>query len=208
VSAFALIPDDAQDSAPSLWSGGLGAILTPGAVLLLGAALAFSSAKVRLGSQLGAQDPDLLATTRLITQFVFALVGFLALDEAAAVGAAVYGALHGGSSGSLAGPENDIFGGAAAWASSVSQRQAALVVVSAVASGTGATWLQAQGQRFVPATEAQLIYSLTPIFSALWAFALLNEPISLHEAAGGVGLVAGAYITVGGGEREQTERRK
>ena len=211
VSAFALIPDDAQGSEAFSLSGALDTILTPGALLLLGAALSFSSAKVRLGAHLGAQDPEFLAVTRLVVQFLFALIGFLALDEPEAVGAAVNGFLHTGSSSSSSsgladGQTNGLFAGAAAWASSVSSRQATLIVVSAIASGTGATWLQAQGQRQVPATEAQLIYSLTPIFSAMWAFLLLNEPISLHETAGGAGLIIVAYLTVGGGGRKQAER--
>lgn len=211
VSAFALIPDEGQGSEPFAMSGGLDTILSPGALLLLGAALSFSSAKVRLGAHLGSQDPEFLAVTRLVVQFLFALIGFLALDEPEAVGAAVSGLFHSGSgssssSGLADGETSNLLTGAAAWASSVSPRQATLIVVSAIASGTGATWLQAQGQRQVPATEAQLIYSLTPIFSALWAFLLLNEPISLHETAGGAGLIAVAYITVGGGRGKQAER--
>jgi len=210
VSAFALIPDEAQGSEPFSLSGGLDTILSPGALLLLGAALSFSSAKVRLGAHLGSQDPEFLAVTRLVVQFLFALIGFLALDEPEAVGAAVSGLFHSGSSSSSSGlvdgETSNLLTGAATWASSVSPRQATLIVVSAIASGTGATWLQAQGQRQVPATEAQLIYSLTPIFSALWAFLLLNEPISLHETAGGAGLIAVAYITVGGGRGKQAER--
>jgi drug/metabolite transporter (DMT)-like permease len=49
----------------------------------------------------------------------------------------------------------------------------------------------------IPATEAQLIFAFTPIFSALWASLFLHEAISAHEVAGGVGLlaVAGAVAT-------------
>ena len=195
VSAFALISDDSGTSFLISNSNDIGAIPSPGAILLLGAALTFSSAKVRLGTQLRFQDPDLLSTARLITQFFCAFIGFLVLDEATAVGDLVNGVLSGGNS--LVGdPATDAVGDVKMWAASITQRQVGLIVASAVASGTGATWLQAQGQRFVPATEAQLIYSLTPIFSAFWAFVLLSEPISLHEAVGGVGLVAGAYLTV------------
>ena len=146
----------------------------------MAAALAFSSAKVRLGTQLRVHSPETLTATRLIAQCAFALIGFLVIDEAS----------------SIESPDFHPLIGFSAWAHEISAQQGSLIFVSALASGTLAAWLQASGQKSVPAPEAQLIYSLTPIFSAMWAFLFLHEPITIHEIIGGLALVTGTYLTL------------
>ena len=54
-------------------------------------------------------------------------------------------------------------------------------------------WCQGRGQSGVgiSAPRAQLFFSTTPLFGALWALLLLHEPITNHELAGGLMLLLG-----------------
>jgi drug/metabolite transporter (DMT)-like permease len=61
---------------------------------------------------------------------------------------------------------------------------------SALGPGALATWLQASGQRTVPAAEAQVIFSLTPVWTAL---------LSMGAAAVGVVGASAAESAMGGG---------
>ena len=194
VSAFALAPDSPGTEFAAMGRpDGEAAVGVP---LLLGAALCFSAAKVRLGAHLKVHAPGALSTVRLVAQFGFALLGFAVIDAAQVAHASPTSPM--GGSGALFGVSEEA-GDLATWVSHFSPNQALLVTGSALASGCGATWLQAQGQRAIPASEAQLIYSLTPIFAAFWSFTVLSEPISFHEATGGVLLVAGAIVAIEGG---------
>ena len=47
------------------------------------------------------------------------------------------------------------------------------------------------GQATVSAPRAQIYYSTSPVFGALWAFLLLQEPITSNELAGGAILLGG-----------------
>eukprot|EP00873_Tetraselmis_striata_P026769 jgi/Tetstr1/447033/TSEL_034490.t1 len=70
----------------------------------------------------------------------------------------------------------------------------ALIVFSALGPGAGATFLQTRGQSALPATAAQVIYSLTPLWSALAASVVLgDEGLGPASWAGG-GLVLGASL--------------
>ena len=144
--------------------------------------------QVRLGAHLTVHDPDSLTVSRLVAQFAISAAAFAALD-----GAHLLMALGSSSSGSGGGGAGTAL---AMWAAALSPRQALLLAGSALASGTGAAWLQGRGQRELRAAEAQLLFSLTPLFGALWAFAALGEPATWHEAAGGAGLVLGAFATL------------
>ena len=48
----------------------------------------------------------------------------------------------------------------------------------------GPLWGQATGQRWVPAHEAALIYTLEPVFATLFSILLLDESLSLNGAIG------------------------
>lgn len=65
----------------------------------------------------------------------------------------------------------------------------ALVAYSALGPGAGATYLQTKGQAIVPATQAQVIYSLTPIWGAVMAQLVLGD-----EQMGPVAWAGGAAV--------------
>jgi len=222
VSAFALIPDGPDPNNPLLsfeaMQFGVAQQLSSGGGewFLLGAALTFSSAKVRLGSQLRVHDPSRLSGMRLIAQWLIAVAAVVCINEVSpllsewwqhASGAGWAVADHAAAGAGTSGAEAEIISNAMTISSPsnsdfysflphLSLRQSVLIFGSALASGTTATWLQAKGQSVVPATEAQLIYACTPIFSAFWAFIFLQEPVSVHEVAGGTGLIAAAIFTL------------
>ncbi len=50
----------------------------------------------------------------------------------------------------------------------------------------GPLWGQAMGQRWVPAHEAALLYTLEPVFATIFSILLLGEGLSLHGAIGAV----------------------
>ena len=71
----------------------------------------------------------------------------------------------------------------------------ALVTFSALGPGAGATFLQTRGQSKVPATAAQVIYSLTPIWGAVFAQILLgDEGLGPLSWAGGAGVLAASLL--------------
>ena len=47
-----------------------------------------------------------------------------------------------------------------------------------------------------PAPKAQLWFATTPIFGALWAFAILGEQCSYHQLTGAAGLLAAIYLSL------------
>jgi drug/metabolite transporter (DMT)-like permease len=62
-----------------------------------------------------------------------------------------------------------------------------------VVATAGMLFLQARAQRFVSADKAALVYSMEPVFAALFAWAWLSEALSLQSALGGA-MVVGAVI--------------
>lgn len=52
-----------------------------------------------------------------------------------------------------------------------------LIFTSAIASGTLASLAQSYGQRVVPPAQAQVLYSLQPLFSAALAAIILQESL-------------------------------
>ncbi len=71
----------------------------------------------------------------------------------------------------------------------------ALVTFSALGPGAAATFLQTRGQSTVPATTAQVIYSLTPIWGAVSAQVLLgDEGLGPLSWAGGAGMVVASLM--------------
>ena len=70
----------------------------------------------------------------------------------------------------------------------------AFLLYSALGPGTVADILQAQGQKSVSATEANILLSLEPVFTALCAFLVLGETTSMMENIGGGLILAAAFI--------------
>jgi drug/metabolite transporter (DMT)-like permease len=68
------------------------------------------------------------------------------------------------------------------------------VLYSAVGPGTLADVLQQQGQKGVSASEANVILSLEPVFTALCAWIIMGENTSIHEALGGGIILAAALV--------------
>jgi drug/metabolite transporter (DMT)-like permease len=68
------------------------------------------------------------------------------------------------------------------------------ILYSAVGPGTVADVLQQQGQKEVSASEANIILSLEPVFTALCAWALLGEFTTVREAVGGGIILAAALV--------------
>jgi len=72
----------------------------------------------------------------------------------------------------------------------------ALITFSALGPGASATFLQTKGQASVPATAAQVIYSLTPLWSTLLAAVLLgDEGLGPMSWVGGVAVLAASILS-------------
>lgn len=69
---------------------------------------------------------------------------------------------------------------------------ASIVYLGLVATAA-TTFLVALAQRWVPAFEAAVIYSLEPVFAAVFSFALLGETLGWRGALG-AGLILGAMV--------------
>jgi drug/metabolite transporter (DMT)-like permease len=69
-----------------------------------------------------------------------------------------------------------------------------VLIYSAVGPGTVADVLQQQGQKQVSASEANVILSLEPVFTALCAWAVLGELTSTQEAIGGAIILGAALL--------------
>mmetsp|Transcript_111452 Transcript_111452/g.193148 ORF Transcript_111452/g.193148 Transcript_111452/m.193148 type:complete len:129 (-) Transcript_111452:15-401(-) len=87
----------------------------------------------------------------------------------------------------------DVVGEAERWLTGISPQQVFWIVASSMLSGVIAVWCQGRGQSTVSAPKAQLFYSTSPLFGALWALLLLQEPITNHELIGGGVLLAGLF---------------
>ena len=68
------------------------------------------------------------------------------------------------------------------------------LLYSAVGPGTAADVLQQQGQKEVSASEANIILSLEPVFTALCAWLVLGELTSTQEAIGGAIILGAALL--------------
>lgn len=54
-------------------------------------------------------------------------------------------------------------------------------------------WIQATGQRWVPATEAALLYTMEPVFASIFSFWFLSESLGIRGAIG-AGLILTATV--------------
>lgn len=78
--------------------------------------------------------------------------------------------------------------------------QAPLIAYLAVVTTALTNWLQALGQRSVPAERAAIIYAMDPVYAAGFAYLLLGETL------GATGVLGAAIITGAAlwSQREQT----
>lgn len=190
---FALLPDETAGASTLSLLPSVGA----GEAAILVAAFFFAAAKVRLSSHLKVHSPDELTVGRLVGQAGLAAAGLGLLDETAAVHE-LLPSQQGGMGLSL--PE--VLMQAEAWVGGLSLQQAWWIVASAMLSGACALWCQSKGQYVVPAPRAQLYFSTSPLFGALWAALLLQEQISRHEIVGGGILLLGLVAAARAGEAD------
>jgi len=70
-----------------------------------------------------------------------------------------------------------------------------ILFYSALFPGTIADILQQKAQRFIPASESNVILSMEPIFTATMAIVLLGEQLSWQESCGGCLLIIGSLVS-------------
>jgi drug/metabolite transporter (DMT)-like permease len=199
-------------SPPSLLSS-IPAAFTRGDALIVAAAFLYTLHVVRLGYWAKRTSPLRLATAKSTVQTTFSLC-FVALlwhygAGAAASGSAaaqaadpVSAASHGLASFALsAGREIAAFFGT--FASKVSSGQisppsllrlAGTVLWCGTAGNAYALYAQSAGQRTVAPSDANLVYSLQPVFTALFAYLLLGETMDAAGLAGGALVLAAVYL--------------
>lgn len=193
-SIYALLPDAPTAAAAS--AAGAAAAGAPQLLPTLGtaelsvlsAAFFFAAAKVRLSSHLKVHGADVLTTGRVVAQAGLAAAGLGVLDETNLVHE-LLPAQQGGMGLDLL----TVAGQAEQWIQGLSVEQIFWIVSSSLLSGAFALWCQGRGQsgKGISAPRAQLFFSTTPLFGALWAFLLLHEPITNHELSGGLILLLG-----------------
>ncbi|GMI22301.1 hypothetical protein TeGR_g3536 [Tetraparma gracilis] len=176
-STFALLPEGAGFELPAIGVG---------ESEVLAAAFFFSAAKVRLSSHLKLHDADTCTVGRLVGQAGLAAAGLGLLDETNAVHE-LLPSERGGLGMSLV----QVVDQGLDWTANLSGEQIFWIVASAMLSGACALFCQSKGQSVVPAPRAQVFFSTSPLFGALWALLLLREPITAHELQGGAVLLLG-----------------
>jgi drug/metabolite transporter (DMT)-like permease len=148
--------------------------------LVLGAALSWSLYLLRL-AKLGPMFDEInlqfVKTTLLAVFYTFWLVGGTVLGGGDGLPKAAAATTMGASFGWLM---NGVAG--------------LILLYSAVGPGTIADVLQQRGQKQVTASEANVILSMEPIFSALCAWFVLGEVTSMKEAVGGGIILAAALV--------------
>lgn len=71
--------------------------------------------------------------------------------------------------------------------------QGALIGYLAVVTTALTNWMQALGQRSVPAERAAVIYAMDPVYAAGFAYLLLGESLGPAGIAG-AGIITGAAV--------------
>lgn len=82
----------------------------------------------------------------------------------------------------------------ALWAGYRDWKAWALLALSAIFPGAIADLLQQQGQKEVSATEANVLLSSEPIFTAMLSYLILGESTTIRENVGGALIVLGAIV--------------
>jgi drug/metabolite transporter (DMT)-like permease len=76
----------------------------------------------------------------------------------------------------------------------ISDRIPGLVYLGLVVT-IGPLWGQAAGQRWVPAHEAALLYTLEPVFATVFSIVLLGEGLTLNGAIGAACILAATVVS-------------
>lgn len=71
--------------------------------------------------------------------------------------------------------------------------QGALILYLAVVTTALTNWMQALGQRSIPAERAAVIYAMDPVYAAGFAYLLLGETLGPAGIAG-AGIITGAAL--------------
>lgn len=71
--------------------------------------------------------------------------------------------------------------------------QAGLIAYLAVVTTALTNWMQAVGQRSVPAERAAVIYAMDPVYAAGFAYLLLGETLGVAGLVG-AGIITGAAL--------------
>mmetsp|Transcript_60096 Transcript_60096/g.152510 ORF Transcript_60096/g.152510 Transcript_60096/m.152510 type:complete len:449 (-) Transcript_60096:104-1450(-) len=152
-------------------SGAFGG-LQDGDFAVLGAAVCYSLVKVLTGGAARKFPAEALAAGR---SFAGAVLAWLVLG-----GSSLSGTLEADVPATLSHLPAEAWG---------------LLFFSALTSGIIATLLQARGQSVVPPSQAQTVYALVPLLSALYSFILLQEPIEDREVVAGLTILVSAAFS-------------
>ena len=161
--------------------------LSLGDETMLGAACCYAVGQVRLSSLVANFPAPKLAAARLQTQAACSLA-FFPLTAAQGVESLSPNLFDAGE-----------------WIGHVSGMQAGLLLFSAFTAISG-TLLQFQGQRVVPASDAQPIYASSPLLSALWAWLALGEAVSANQVLGGLGICSAVVLAAAGDTKNTLEK--
>lgn len=187
---YALLPDLPPNSTGQVGeSGGLLPSLGAGELSTVTAAFFFGAQKVRLSSILKVHPADQITAGRLVAQCGLAAAGLAVVDETN-----LLHELLPSQQGGMGMNVLDVLNQAERWLSGISLQQVGWILSSSMLSGFCATWCQGRAQSTVSAPTAQLFYATVPLFAALWALLLLQEPITNHEVVGGAILLFGLGI--------------
>jgi drug/metabolite transporter (DMT)-like permease len=82
-----------------------------------------------------------------------------------------------------------------------------LVIYLGLGCTAATTFLQAVAQRVVPSPQAAVIFSLDPVFAAIFGFIFLGEGMGARELSGAVLIIGAAFLCqVPQGERSTLAR--
>jgi len=181
---------------------------TVGDGLVVGAALLYTLHVVRLGYWAGRTSPLKLSSSKAVVQSIFSvgLVGALIVTSLSGASGSDVSLL---ASAGAAGREIlDFFGEfteklvAGEYSFFTLSKIGAAITWSGVIGTAYVLYAQSFGQRTVRPSDANLVYSLQPIFTSIFAFALLGETMSPAGFVGG-GLILGAvYLVASNRDRE------
>jgi drug/metabolite transporter (DMT)-like permease len=73
----------------------------------------------------------------------------------------------------------------------------ALVLAAALGPGLGAYWIYGWAQRILGASRVAVTLYLSPLYAALAAWGVLNEPLGWHHLAGAALIFPGVYLVSG-----------
>jgi drug/metabolite transporter (DMT)-like permease len=172
--------------------------LTSGDALILGAAVVYSLHVVRLGRWANETAPLKLVAYKATTELILGIVLMFFVVSIFYSGAVATGDSSLWSFFVESGREiSDFFSAvqerlaAGTLPAATVQKAVAATLWTGIVSTAYTTYAQIYGQRRVKPADANLIYSLQPIFTALFAYTLLGETMGQWGFAGGA-LIGGA----------------